>query len=617
MNIANPEKPERPFVTSCAQDDKGYIICILDSILRDSINLLTTYRSVDYARDINTIIKRIDNEGIGFATMVLPTFFNNLLQVIEGGEPSFPGFKKKPGSRMPVFLNRLTDTVIHHHVEDKTALHCLYMLCVAFKKLKGPYPRAVLSDTLDKFIADDESLLSVSYTDGKTRDILHRARNIINTLFDNVDCGSFMPRPGTGATNKPRKYNVRFQPHVVYDQLTDAFPYPLWFYSNAYGFKCRVEQYFKLARLKYPTSRLKFIHKYVGKPRGICIEENETQWLQQGIKDTLYKHIESHPMTRGRVNFQLQDINRSLALKSSADSRLSTIDMSAASDMIGRDLVFQLFRDTKLLPFLDAVSTRIIEFPKDVRPGSMMAQKFAPMGSAVCFPIMAVVHFALVKAIIQLSRKRNARKQSKHVYVYGDDILAPVEFTEDIFTHLPRFGMRLNKEKSFYKSSFRESCGLHAYKGHEITPVYNNYTLNDNTRTNDSTRLLSTLAKEALYHTYGFKLTSGTVRRHIFKIYGQLPIGKPSSPLLCIKREHAYADISQKENATKRRYSEDFQCFQYKLRSTVQRNAIPVTIAGPEALLRWYTTKAEESSKFVEFDSLKIVSRWFNESDLG
>lgn len=609
----NPEKPG-PNADCIALDDVEYIGNILCAILDDAKQTLPSYRSTDCARDQKTICHRLKFEGAVFATTVLPKFFTQLLQCVEKGLPSFQGFKKKPQSQLPVFLGRLTDMVLNEEDHDSDALRVIYNVCVAFKKLKGDYHKSVLSYNLDKFIATDHELLSVQYTDPKTSKIIRRAKGYIDTLFKEIDIDDIIPKPGPGAVNTPLNNYMRYEPHVVYGQLDSVFPFRLWFYTNAFGFKESVRKYFALPRVEYPTSRLKFVPKYANKPRGICIEENETQYLQQGVKNLLYKLLESHPMTKGRINFKSQVINQDLALKSSKDKSLCTIDMSEASDRIPRDLVFRLFRDTKLLDMLDALSTRIITFPKEVRAGKLLVQKFAPMGSAICFPIMAVVHFALCKAIVATSGMMNARKASKRIYVYGDDILLPTEFTELIFNKLPKFGMKINSDKSYYKSSFRESCGVHAYKGKDITPVYNNYTLNVNHEPQDSTRLLSSLAKEAAYFKMGYFHTALVVRRHITKLYGQLPFGEFSSRLLCFKR--SWGHLVYQKLFTRRRYNKNLQRHEYKFRVVVPRFTGDLSLLGSAALLRWFNTQSEDSAKFMDYDEQKIVHRWISESDL-
>lgn len=609
------EKPGQ-HATSVSRTDVEFIEKLLHAILDDTFNLVCSYRSADCAKDKSTITRRLKSEGAGFASVALPRLFNQLLLVLEGEKPSFEGFKKNPASRLPVFLGRLTRMVVEQEPEDISALKCIYMLCVAFKKLKGPYPQEVLSKTLDKFVADDESLLGFNFNDPAVRQVSLRAKRYIDILFKDIDTFNIVPKPGPGAVNTPLKPYLRYEPHVRYLQLDEVFPYRNWFYTNAWGFKSSVRNYFALPQREYPKSRMKFVHKYVGKPRGICIEENETQYLQQGLKAELYSKIENHPMTKGRVNFESQDINRDLALKSSSDKSHCTIDMSEGSNRIVRDGVFFLFRDTPYLDYLDALSTKVITFPREVRRGFLYAQKFAPMGSAICFPIMAIVHWSLIKAMVSLSGIANAKEASKHIYVYGDDIIVPNEFTEHIFTMLPKFGMKLNMDKSYFRSYFRESCGIHAYKGVDITPVYNNYTLTSKHESKDSTRLLSTLAKEYLYHKSDMLNTAAVIRKHIFHIYGHLPYGKATSRLLCFKRD-AHFVLHQKGEAFQWRYNADYQCKEYLVRLVCPRFNGQLSLLGSGALLRWFNTSAEESARFMDFDALKIVRRWVLESDLG
>jgi len=614
-NVTEPEKPEGHTADQQSLDDAEYVIAVLGAILDDAVNQIN-YRRADAKLDMLTVRNRIAHEGLQFATQTLPSFINEFFLLIEGGVPSFPGFRKRPGSQLPVFLNGLTSMVIESVVKDCEAFDFLYSFCVAFKKLKGPYPESVLSETLDKFIRTDSELANIDFISKLSGRTVGRARHFINRLFEKIDVGSMLPKPGSGATNTPLKYPMRFQPHVVYGQLADKFHYPLWFYTDARDFQANVEQYFALARAEYPKSRLKFIHKYVGKPRGICIEENETQWCQQALKGLLYKHIESHPMTKGHINFVDQEINQRLALEASSDRSMSTIDMSEASDRVSRNLVFSLFRDTKLLDYLDAVSTRIIQYPKEVRVGELLVNKFAPMGSAVCFPIMAVVHWALVKALMQLAMPGDTRKLSERVYVYGDDIIIPSEAADTIFKYLPAFGMKLNKEKSFVNSYFRESCGIHAYKGRDITPVYNNYTLTNKSK-RDSTCLLSTLAKEALYFEKGFSATAAVIRHHILKTYGPIPFGGPESKLLCYKRKTITSRCVASYGYPPTRYNADLQTYEMRVKCVVPRYGEDISLRSRSALLRWFTTHSEESGKFRDFDELKVVHQWLTESDLG
>jgi hypothetical protein len=56
--------------------------------------------------------------------------------------------------------------------------------------------------------------------------------------------------------------------------------------------------------------------------------------------------------------------------------------------------------------------------------------------------------------------------------VYGDDIAVDTRTTDDVIAILERLGFTVNVSKSFTGSqSFRESCGVFAFEGHDVTPL--------------------------------------------------------------------------------------------------------------------------------------------------
>jgi hypothetical protein len=302
----------------------------------------------------------------------------------------------------------------------------------------------------------------------------------------------------------------------------------------------------------------------------------------------------------------------------------ATIDMSAASDRISRELVFRLFGDTEIWDKLDAVSTRVIQLPKDCCDGAseLYVQKYAPMGSAVCFPVMAIVHFALIKAIVQLSAIENAKEVSKHVYVYGDDIILPREAVQAVYDYLPLFGMKINETKSFHSSYFRESCGVHAYKGMDITPVYNNYTITPTHKRKDTTTLLSLIAKEYAYRSKLYAYTAQVIRERTHQVYGQLPETGVFSPLLGWKRDGQDHCLSQMASAKGLRFDSATQTFYYRLRCVEPRYEGPRAygVEGSRGLLRWYVKppKDQDAVTFVSSpEDFKVAWRWVPEHSLG
>jgi hypothetical protein len=99
------------------------------------------------------------------------------------------------------------------------------------------------------------------------------------------------------------------------------------------------------------------------------------------------------------------------------------------------------------------------------------------MGSAVCFPVESAVFLAAVAASIIGQEQQpfsNARlgKVCREITVYGDDIIAPTRYIPGIMRDLRKLGFIPNESKSFYRSYFREACGLDAYAGVPVKPVY-------------------------------------------------------------------------------------------------------------------------------------------------
>jgi hypothetical protein len=532
------------------------------AMLADARDHQPEYGYADYCRDCNTFSRRFAAEGIRFATECLPDFFDALLSYLESGKSVYPGFKTPKSQQHPSFLQGLVGPIYADPCSSKAVknIGLLYQVCVAFKKLEGTAKESVLREQLADFVQTDIDLSNVDWSQESARDIARDARKIIGEVlkgldpFDPEQAADFRPRPGPGATNTPTKHAHRFRPWVWYDELMSVFNPDEWFsppfapphvedrcWGQNYPRFTRISRRKQKRERKYfhadrkPTSRYKLVPKSFKKWRGICIEENEVQWHQQGLRRGLYKRIESHPITKGFVNFTSQLVNRALALAGSVYQKWATIDMSSASDRILRKLVRYLFGENKsLLMAIEACSTVTVVLPK-VKGFNfieeMPIKKIAPMGSAICFPIMALVHFALIKAI--LNRSSIARVNSRSVYVYGDDIIVNRQCVQAIEDYLPLFGMKINTDKSFSRSYFRESCGLHAYKGAEVTPIRFKCTINSES----SPQHLATALRleEALYYK-GWSRTAGLVRRDVLKVarkYGihKVPYVNTKSPL--------------------------------------------------------------------------------------
>jgi hypothetical protein len=98
------------------------------------------------------------------------------------------------------------------------------------------------------------------------------------------------------------------------------------------------------------------------------------------------------------------------------------------------------------------------------------------MGSALCFPIEAIVFTTIVFMAISKERKVPLSYNFLSEYVgkvriYGDDIIVPTEYVHCVIQHLEAFGLKVNSDKSFWTGKFRESCGKDYYDGQDVSYV--------------------------------------------------------------------------------------------------------------------------------------------------
>jgi len=173
---------------------------------------------------------------------------------------------------------------------------------------------------------------------------------------------------------------------------------------------------------------------------------------------------------------------------------------------------------------------------RPTRPSTLIElRKFASMGSAVCFPVEAMVFTTIAFVGIAVSRNvsltpRRAREWANDVSVFGDDIVVPVDAAPTVAFLLEAYGLKVNYRKSFWTGKFRESCGTDAFQGERITPSYLK-TLDWGDR-----RALNWLAlwvefSNGLYSA-GFWETARIIRKRISRLGFRIPMVSATSPAI-------------------------------------------------------------------------------------
>lgn len=448
-------------------------VTLFVGLLRDDPLHLTTPKSLQ--RDVLTLEQRTRAEGISFLTKTLPTLGKAVLAGLENMRFYRPReFKRSHDSAsrpafMQAYLKRIFDESGNLlEMADPEAVKHVLQVCMFGYKLKLPYTAEQEARVIEGFCSTERELdLSL---DEESTAISAAASIVARTVFDGFDYRSIIPKHGPGAVATGERLEEKWDFARLFDGIHQVYPYYDYFVvGKGRELIDRLAWYKGLERTPTGVARVLLVPKDSRGPRLISCEPLEYQWIQQGLGRKLVTHLEAHWLTGGQINFTHQEVNRSLALSASVDRAWATIDLKDASDRVSVELVKQIFRhEPGLLRALLGTRTTATALP-DGRVIEL--KKFAPMGSALCFPVEAFVFYSLCVAAIARETGQRLAEAGKLVYVYGDDIIIPTEHAELCISTLERFALRVNRAKCCIQGYFRESCGMDAFKGVQITPT--------------------------------------------------------------------------------------------------------------------------------------------------
>lgn len=438
-------------------------------------------------RDIAVLQRRVRSEGLSFLTKSLPKLAKELDKALSQGTLFAPrGFIAKPRSTIPKFLGWLFERVFSDQGQELSSAcpravrdvrQILYMLY----KLEVPHSETQEEEILRAFRDVDSGLPETIADD----EVIVHARNFITNVFSGVNPHDIIPKHGPGAVATGEKNHEKHRFSRLYRSIEQCYPFTDYFVYSLDHLCVEPEYLQNLEVLDAGTAKVVLVPKDSRGPRIISCEPLEYQWIQGGLGALIKEHLERSHWTRGHVNFTDQRINGEFALKGSKGEPWVTLDMKEASDRVSLALVRKLFADVPvLLDCLLATRTPATQLPCGDK---VTMKKFAPMGSNLCFPIEAIVFMALGVGTIlhkQLLKARPVARQHQHrrytmlmkratrrLYVYGDDIIATREDYPELLQYFPKVGLMFNTDKCCTHGSFRESCGVDAYKGVDVTPL--------------------------------------------------------------------------------------------------------------------------------------------------
>jgi len=438
--------------------------------------------------DINTVLGRIKHEGMSFLTITLPTFGKDFQYCLDQGlvsPESFLSFRKT-GSCLPSFLRGFTELVFDSGTgvlleePDIEAIYSVRQLTLMFSKMLLPCTPERESKAMADYVQCDKE---VDYADSVLRDsdfseFRRMGQLVFGPLFSKVDSdiynGEIVPKHGPGATAEKLSSNGKYRSRYWTNRLESVFHVGDFLYPNIR----HVDDCYDGVNFLEPgdetPSRVVSVPKTQKSPRIIAIEPSSVQYVQQGLLESITRHTQSS-FLNGFIGSGSQKPNQLLAQKGSSDGSLATLDLSDASDRVSSKLVSELLaRNVLSREAIFACRSQRASVPGE---GVITLSKFASMGSALCFPIEAMVFLTIIFLAIEKEQGHRFTKQADlfsllgSVRVYGDDIIVPIDYVHTVVDQLEYFGARVGRQKSFWTGRFRESCGKEYYSGHDVSIV--------------------------------------------------------------------------------------------------------------------------------------------------
>jgi hypothetical protein len=512
---------------------------LVTAVLKDAVAKVPAEVSV--LRDLQTIRSRIKHEGISFLTITLPAFSKDFEKSLSAGfvtPTDFAGFRKS--GAIPAFMRGMlgllfdqeTGRLLDNGPDSPTVVEAVRQVCRLFAKLEIPCTPERERAALENFVQVEQefNVLLPSAEQEEFRlvsDVLWRGL-VSDSFTDQI-----LPRHGPGATAESIRGNAKYAWQFWYERLEQSFPFLGFAYSVSSVDDMAFEKVTFVPEDSELPVKVTLVPKTLKSPRVIAIEPVCMQYAQQSLQSYLYDRIGDWWLSAGHVNFTDQSINQRLALDSSADGRLATIDLSDASDRVPRDLALMMFDSVPA--FRDAIDSCRSTHAALPDGRSVRLRKFASMGSALCFPVEAMYFYTIcVMARLRLHSlpitPENVHHVSRDVYVYGDDIIVPADEAVFVIGYLQKYNCRVNARKSFWTGKFRESCGVDAYAGKEVTPTYLRRVYPDHKQ--QASSIISWVATANLFYLKGYWRAAALMFSTCERLIGDLPYVSPDSEVL-------------------------------------------------------------------------------------
>jgi hypothetical protein len=460
----------------------------LMSLIRNILIDIEDMSSASTLRDYKTIAERVEDEGLSFLTITLANFGKDLQKGLDRGlvAPSdFVGFHRS--GALPRLFGGLLERIFDKESGVLLDTPCvasiagLYQITSMFSKIEVPCSDARIAKAIQAYVECDAGIKvsDSTFTGDIKREFSLTSQILFSNVLRKLEGAAYesqlIPRHGPGKVAERLSYNRKYDSMHWTTRLEHVFPHMRWMYPS---YSVGLSEPFGSVDIREPGAetpvRVVTVPKTLKAPRVIAMEPTCMQFVQQSVSQALMREIESDSLIGSMIGFTDQIPNQEMARVGSLDGSLATLDLSEASDRVSNQHVLELFSpSTFLSEIVQACRSRKADVPGF---GVIRLAKFASMGSALCFPVEAMVF--LTVAFMGIARELNTPVTPRlisqfkgSVRVYGDDIIVPAEFAVSVSKTLDLLGYKVNTTKSFWTGLFRESCGGDFYAGNRITPV--------------------------------------------------------------------------------------------------------------------------------------------------
>jgi hypothetical protein len=303
------------------------------------------------------------------------------------------------------------------------------------------------------------------------------ADNLVSRFKSPFDWRDVLPKHGPGAVADAARGSDKYLFPTWPTKLEKVFPYSYFAKSSEYAaFVESGDNQRDPSVVEFPA-KLIAVPKTLKGPRMIASEPTSHQFIQLGLMRWMRDNLPSS--LNQCIDFKDQEPSKVLCLEASRTGKLATVDLSAASDRLSCWVVERIFRRSPdFLEALHAARTRTLVNGTGIGdPYRVTLRKYAPMGNGTTFPVQSFVYAVVTIAaeLYTLGRPVNNRtihEVARVIRVFGDDIICSSRAVPALALVFELLQLKVNGMKTHTTGRFRESCGMDAFNGEEVTPLY-------------------------------------------------------------------------------------------------------------------------------------------------